>query len=75
MNFLRPIIFALIAFLWTAQAGSLCDYGDFVQCGFLLPITAPPEKELEFTGTYLLRASLPDGVRQLSLTYEFRRLQ
>jgi hypothetical protein len=53
----------------------IADYVDFVQCGFLLPITVPPEKEQEFTGTYMLRASLPDGVRQLSLTYEFRRLQ
>lgn len=53
----------------------IADYVDFVQCGFLLPITVPPEKEQEFTGTYLLRASLPDGVHQLSLTYEFRRLQ
>ncbi len=54
---------------------SVADYLDFVQCGFLLPVTVPPGKEQEFTGTYLLRASLPDGVRRLSLTYEFRRLQ
>lgn len=53
----------------------VADYVDFVQCGFLLPITVPPEKEQEFTGTYLVRGSLPDGVQQLSLTYEFRRLQ
>lgn len=53
----------------------IADYVDFVQCGFLLPITVPPEKEQEFTGTYLVRGNLPDGVRQLSLTYEFRRLQ
>lgn len=53
----------------------LADYIDFVQCGFLLPITVAPEKEREFTGTYLVRGSLPDGVHQLSLTYEFRRLQ
>lgn len=53
----------------------IADYVDFVQCGFLLPITVPPEKEQEFTGTYLVRGSLPDGIRQLSLTYEFRRLQ
>lgn len=53
----------------------IADYIDFVQCGFLLPVTVPAEKEQEFAGTYLLRASLPEGVRQLSLTYEFRRLQ
>jgi hypothetical protein len=53
----------------------IADYVDFVQCGFLLPVTVPAEKEQEFAGTYLLRDSLPEGVRHLSLTYEFRRLQ
>jgi len=54
---------------------SIADYLDFVQCGFLLPVTLPPEKTQEFTGVYLVRGSLPDAIRRLSLTYEFRRLQ
>jgi len=53
----------------------VADYLDFVQCGFLLPVTLPAEKEQEFSGTYMLRGSLPDGIRQLSLTYDFRPLK
>jgi hypothetical protein len=34
-----------------------------------------PAKEEQFSGTYLLRGSLPEGVRQLSLTYDFRLLK
>jgi cytochrome c oxidase assembly protein CtaG/Cox11 len=53
----------------------VADYLDFVQCGFLLPVTIAPAKEEQFSGTYLLRGSLPEGVRQLNLTYEFRLLK
>ena len=53
----------------------IADYLDFVQCGFLLPIIIQPGKEQEYFGTYLLRGSIPDGVRQLSLNYEFRILK
>lgn len=53
----------------------VADYLDFVQCGFLLPVTLPAEKEQEFSGTYMLRGSLPDGIRELSLTYDFRLLK
>lgn len=64
----------------TARIGHLvepaesADYLDFVQCGFLFPVTIPPEKEQEYSGTYMVRGSLPEGVRQLSLTYDFRIL-
>ena len=53
---------------------SLADYLEFVQCGFLLPVTIAPAEEREFFGTYRLRGSLPDGVRRLNLTYDFRLL-
>jgi hypothetical protein len=65
----------------TARIGHLvepqaqADYLDFVQCGFLLPVTIPPEKEEQYFGTYMVRGSLPEGVRQLNLTYDFRILQ
>ena len=48
------------------------NYLDFVQCGFLLPVTIPPEKEQEYFGTYMLRGSLPEDARELNLTYDFR---
>ena len=53
----------------------VADYLDFVQCGFLLPVTIAPAQEEQFSGTYLLRGSLPEGVRQLSLIYDFRVLK
>jgi Cytochrome c oxidase assembly protein CtaG/Cox11 len=45
------------------------DYLDLVECGFLLPVRLAPGKEEEFVSTYLLRKNLPEGVRQLNVTY------
>jgi hypothetical protein len=53
----------------------IADYVDFVQCGFLWPVTLQPGKEQEYSGTYMVRGSLPEGVRQLKLTYDFRILK
>ena len=47
----------------------LRDYLDLVDCGFILPVRLPPGKEEEFVTTYLLRGTLPEAVRQLSVTY------
>ena len=57
------------------EPSSIADYLDFVQCGFLLPVTVQPDKEQEFSGTYMLRGSLPEGVRGLNLTYDFHQLK
>jgi len=57
------------------QPSPIADYLDFVQCGFLLPVTVQPDKEQEFSGTYMLRGSLPEGVRGLNLTYDFHELK
>jgi hypothetical protein len=54
---------------------NIADFVDFVQCGFLFPITIGPAKEEQFSANYLIRGSLPEGVRQLGLTYDFRPLQ
>ncbi len=48
------------------------DYLVFIQCGFLLPVTLKPGIEQEYSGTYLLRGTLPEEVRRLNLTYDFR---
>ena len=53
----------------------LADYLEIVQCGFLLPVKLQPGTEQEFSATYLLRGSLPEGVHQLNLTYDFRLAQ
>ena len=47
----------------------LRDYLDLVDCGFILPIRLQPGKTEEFVTTYLLRGTLPEAVRQLSVTY------
>jgi cytochrome c oxidase assembly protein CtaG/Cox11 len=47
----------------------LRDYLDLVDCGFILPVRLEPGKEEEFITTYLLRGTLPEAVRQLSVTY------
>jgi hypothetical protein len=58
-----------------ARIGHLVDphevreYLDLVECGFLLPVRLAPGKEEEFVSTYLLRKNLPEGVRQLNVTY------
>ncbi len=53
----------------------VADFLDFVECGFLLPITLQPGKEQEYFARYLLRGGLPEGVHQLNLTYDFRLLK
>ena len=50
----------------------LADFLEIVHCGFLLPVKLQPGIEQEYSGTYLLRGSLPEGVRQLDLDYDFR---
>ena len=71
-NKTRHAITALIGHVIEPQTSA--NYLDFVQCGFLLPVTIPPDKEQEYFGTYMLRGSLPEDVRQLNLTYDFRIL-
>jgi hypothetical protein len=48
---------------------ALRDYLDLVDCGFILPIRLRPGTEEEFVTTYLLRGTLPEDVRRLSVTY------
>lgn len=47
----------------------LRDYLDLVDCGFISPVRLQPGKVEEFVTTYLLRGTLPEAVRQLSVTY------
>jgi hypothetical protein len=72
-NRTREAVTARIGHL--VQPDEIAEYLDFVECGFLLPVTIEPDKEQKFFGTYMLRASLPEGVRQLNLTYDFRLLK
>ena len=51
------------------------NFLDFVECGFLVPITLQPGKEQEYFARYLLRGGLREGVHQLNLTYDFSLLK
>ena len=67
----RPLI-TRIGHLVEPQA--VAGYFDFVECGFLLPVTLQPGEQ-EYSGRYTVRGTIPEGVRQLSLTYDFKLLQ
>jgi hypothetical protein len=54
------------------QPKDMTDYLDLVECGFLLPVRIKPGATEEFSSTYLLRGGLPENVRQLAVTYEFK---
>jgi hypothetical protein len=57
------------------ESRDVTNFLDFVECGFLLPITLQPGKEQAYSARYLLRGGLPEGVHQLNLTYDFRLLK
>ena len=51
---------------------SLADYLDLVECALLFPVTIPPHQEQSYTSRYLLRSDLPEGVKELKVTYDFK---
>lgn len=54
------------------QPPEAAEHLDMVECGFLLPVSLAPRSEQEFLTTYLLRGDLPEGVRRIQVTYDFR---
>ena len=48
------------------------NYLDLIECGFLVPVTLHPEINQQYSARYLLRHDIPDGVHELSLTYDFK---
>lgn len=51
---------------------SLADHLDLVECALLFPVRLPPHQEQSYTSRYLLRGDLPEGVKELKVTYEFK---
>lgn len=45
---------------------------DIVECALLLPVKMPAGQEAEFSTTYMVRSDLPDGVKNMSITYDFQ---
>jgi hypothetical protein len=51
---------------------ALARHLDLVECALLIPVRLSPGKEEEYSSTYLLRGDLPEGARELHVTYEFK---
>jgi len=50
----------------------LKQYLDIVQCALLLPVKLLPGQESEYSTTYLVGPDIPDGTREMNITYEFK---
>ena len=48
---------------------------DIVECALLLPVKMLPGQESEFSTTYMVRGDLPEGAKNLKITYEFQLAQ
>ena len=51
---------------------ALAQYLDLVECALLLPVRILPGEEQNYASTYLVRGDLPDGAKELKVTYEFK---
>jgi len=50
----------------------LSPYLDIVDCALLLPVELGPGEESEFSTTYMVRGDLPEGTKELNVTYDFQ---
>jgi hypothetical protein len=50
----------------------LAQYLDLVECALLLPVRILPGEEQTYNSTYLVRTDLPDGIKNINVTYEFK---
>ena len=48
---------------------------DMIACGSRLPFRLRPQETQDTSSAYLLRGSLPEGIREVKLTYDFRILK
>jgi hypothetical protein len=51
---------------------TLADHLDLVECALLLPVKLLPQEERSYTSRYLVRGDLPEGTREIRVTYEFK---
>ncbi len=48
------------------------EYLELVECNLLFPVTVQPGREVEYPSSYLLRGDLPEGMKHVKVTYEFK---
>ena len=49
----------------------LSEHLDIIDCALLLPVELRAGEESEFSTTYMVRSDLPEGIKELNVTYEF----
>ncbi len=62
-------LFARIAHRVEPEA--LAEYLDLVECALLLPVRLPAGAEQSYASTYMIRGDMPDGRKNLAVTYKF----
>jgi hypothetical protein len=54
------------------EPDELSQHLDIIDCALLLPVELRPGEESEFSTTYLVRGDLPEGAKELNVTYDFQ---
>lgn len=54
------------------EPNELREHLDIIDCALLLPVELRPGQESEFSTTYMVRGDIPDGVKELNVTYDFQ---
>ena len=49
----------------------LAQYLDLVECALLLPVRLLPGETQTYRSTYVVRGDLPDGTKEINVTYDF----
>jgi Cytochrome c oxidase assembly protein CtaG/Cox11 len=54
------------------EPAALTENLDVVECGLLLPVRILPGEEQSYSSTYVIRGDIPDGIKSVDVTYEFK---
>ena len=54
------------------EPNELSEHLDIIDCALLLPVELRPGEESEFSTTYMVRGDLPEGTKELNVTYDFQ---
>jgi hypothetical protein len=54
------------------EPDELSEHLDIIDCALLLPVELRPGQESEFSTTYMVSGDLPEGIKELNVTYDFQ---
>jgi hypothetical protein len=54
------------------EPDELSQHLDIIDCALLLPVELRPGEESEFSTTYMVRGDIPEGTKELNVTYDFQ---